>query len=94
MTDEPRTEDDATADPAAGTGALVTVPPRPPARRLGAAAGLAGVGVAVLALAVGALAIGALAIGTLAVGRLGVGRARIRSLEIDELIVRRVTEKA
>jgi hypothetical protein len=47
------------------------------------------------ALAVGALAIGALAIGALAVGRLAIRRARFGTVEIDELVVRklRVTEE-
>ena len=41
-------------------------------------------------LAVGAVAIGALAIGALAIGRLAIGRSRIRYLEIDELVVRKL----
>jgi hypothetical protein len=76
MTDESRTEGEPMAGAEPPPGALVPVPPRPPARRLGAAAGLAGVGVA---------------IGSLVVGRLGVGRARIRRLEIDNLIVHRIS---
>ncbi len=47
--------------------------------------------VALAATALGALAIGALAIGALAIGRLAVGKARFRHLEIDDLIVRRLT---
>jgi len=47
--------------------------------------------VSVGALAVGALAIGALAIGAMAIGKLRIGRARFKSVEIDELIVRRLT---
>jgi hypothetical protein len=48
------------------------------------------------ALAIGASAIGALSVGALAVGVLAVGRFRLRDgrvkrLEIDELIVRRLT---
>jgi hypothetical protein len=42
------------------------------------------------ALACGALAVGALAIGRLAIGSLGVGRARMRSMDIDDLHVRRL----
>ena len=45
---------------------------------------------AVGALALGAFAIGALAIGAFAIGRLSVRKARFRSLEIDELTVRRL----
>jgi len=45
---------------------------------------------AIGAVALGALAIGALAIGTLAVGRLAIGRGRIKTLEIDDLTVRRL----
>jgi hypothetical protein len=41
------------------------------------------------ALALGALAVGALAIGALAVGRLDIREARLRKVEIDDLIVRR-----
>jgi hypothetical protein len=57
-----------------------------------ASAGLASVG----ALAIGATAIGALSVGALAIGALAVGRFRLRDghvtrLEIDELIVRRLT---
>jgi hypothetical protein len=44
---------------------------------------------AIGALAVGALAIGALAIGSLAIGRFAIGKGKIKSLEIDELTVRR-----
>jgi hypothetical protein len=44
---------------------------------------------AVGALAVGALAVGALAIGALAIGRLEMREARLRKVEIDDLIVRR-----
>jgi hypothetical protein len=43
------------------------------------------------ALALGALAIGALAIGALAIGRLNVRHARFGRLEIDELVVRRLS---
>ena len=46
---------------------------------------------ALLAFAVGAVAIGALAIGSLAIGRLAVGRVRLRAVEIDSLVVRRLT---
>ena len=42
------------------------------------------------ALAIGALAIGALAIGSLAIGRFAIGKGRIKSLEIDDLTVRRL----
>jgi uncharacterized protein YndB with AHSA1/START domain len=42
------------------------------------------------AMAIGAVAVGALASGALAIGRLAIGRPRIRSLEIDELIVRKL----
>ena len=46
---------------------------------------------AVAMVAMGAVAVGALAIGTLAIGRLAVGHARFRRLEVDELIIRKVT---
>ena len=49
--------------------------------------------VAVGALALGAFAVGTLAIGSLVIGRLTLGRARIKTLEIDHLIIRRFTEK-
>jgi len=42
------------------------------------------------ALAVGALAIGAVAFGVIAIGRLVIGHARIRRLDIDELVVGRL----
>jgi hypothetical protein len=47
------------------------------------------------ALALGAIAVGALAVGALAIGRLTIGRARMRHVEIDELVVRklRVTDE-
>jgi hypothetical protein len=48
------------------------------------------VGHALGAAAIGAAALGAVAIGALAVGRLVVGQARIRRVEIDELVVRRL----
>jgi hypothetical protein len=51
---------------------------------------LTGAAVATVAVAAGALAIGALAIGSLAIGRLLIGRVRVRDLEIDNLIVRKV----
>ena len=43
------------------------------------------------AIAVGAFAIGALAIGRLTVGRASVRRARFGRLEVDDLVVRRVS---
>ncbi|SFJ18286.1 hypothetical protein [Caulobacter sp. UNC279MFTsu5.1] len=67
---------------------------RPPAMATSAAtAGALSTGAAALGgMAVGALVVGALAIGALAIGRLSVGKARFRRLEIDELIVHRVSE--
>jgi hypothetical protein len=41
-------------------------------------------------LVIGAIAIGALAIGALAIGRLVIGQTRIRRVEIDDLVVRRL----
>jgi len=41
------------------------------------------------ALALGAFALGAAAYGAVAIGRLIVGKARVRTLEIDELIIKR-----
>jgi hypothetical protein len=59
-----------------------------------AGAGAVGAGaVGTLALgsfALGAIAMGAVAIGALAIGWLSVGRARFKSVEIDELTVRRL----
>jgi hypothetical protein len=46
--------------------------------------------VSLAALALGALAIGALAIGTLAIGHLYVRKMRLRTVEIDNLTVRRL----
>jgi hypothetical protein len=46
--------------------------------------------IAVGALACGAIAIGALAIARLAIGQLVVKKARFRSVEIDDLTVRRL----
>jgi hypothetical protein len=46
--------------------------------------------IAVGALAFGAIAIGALAIARLAIGELTVKKARFRSVEIDDLTVRRL----
>jgi hypothetical protein len=45
---------------------------------------------AIGALAVGALAIGAVALGAVALGRLAIGGARIKRMEIDELVVKKV----
>ncbi len=50
-------------------------------------------GLAIGAVAVGALALGAVAIGAMAIGRLTIKSARIRRLEIDELIVHQKSEK-
>ena len=52
-------------------------------------------GVAIIGTAFGAMAIGAFAVGTLAIGRLAirrlfVNRVKFKSLEIEELIVRRI----
>jgi hypothetical protein len=52
-------------------------------------------GVAIIATAIGAVAVGAFAIGALAIGRLAIRRvqldnAKIRSLEIDNLVVKRI----
>ena len=59
-----------------------------------AGAGAVGAGaVGTLALgsfALGAIAMGAVAIGALAIGRLSVGKARFKSIDIDELTVRKL----
>lgn len=52
-----------------------------------AALGAAAIG----ALATGAFAVGALAIGAVAIGRMTMGCGRIKHLEIDELIVGKLT---
>ena len=46
---------------------------------------------AIGAIATGAFAVGALAIGALAIGRISLGCGRIRHLEIDELVVGKLT---
>ncbi len=62
------------------------------ASAVGASArGIRAVGaLAVGALAIGALAVGALAIGRLVIGRLAVREARVRSLDLDEVAVKRL----
>lgn len=54
------------------------------------------VALALGATAIGAVAIGALAIGRVALGRLVVKKARFATLEVDELVVRklRVVDRA
>jgi hypothetical protein len=42
------------------------------------------------AVAAGALALGAVAIGQMVIGRLAIGKARFKSLEVDELTVRKL----
>jgi len=61
---------------------IIQRPPAVPAASL--------LGIAVGAMAVGAVAIGALAIGRLAIGGLVIRKARFRTLEVDELTVRRL----
>jgi hypothetical protein len=41
------------------------------------------------AVVAGALAVGAVAIGQMVIGRLAIGKARFKSLEVDELTVRK-----
>jgi hypothetical protein len=56
------------------------------------AVGRAALGAAAIgAIATGAFALGALAIGAVTVGRMSMGCGRIRHLEIDELIVGKLT---
>jgi hypothetical protein len=56
------------------------------------AVGRAALGAAAIgALAVGAFAVGALAIGALAIGRMSLGSARAKRIEIDELVVGKLT---
>jgi hypothetical protein len=64
--------------------------PRDVARRAKALPATRMLALAVGAAAFGAIAIGALAIGQLAVGRVAVKKARFRTIEVDELIVRRL----
>ena len=60
--------------------------------KAGVAHGAGATGAAVLgALAVGALAVGVVAIGALAIGRLAVRHARFGRLEVDDLVVRRLS---
>jgi hypothetical protein len=59
----------------------------PPLERPRREAALARLGTALAATSMGALAIGALAVGAIAIRRLAVGSARIRRLEIDELVI-------
>ena len=55
------------------------------------AVGAGAVGTFVLgSFALGAIAMGAVAIGALAIGRLSVGKARFKTIEIDELTVRKL----
>jgi hypothetical protein len=42
------------------------------------------------AVAAGVLAVGAVAIGQMVIGRLAIGKARFKSLEVDELTVRKL----
>lgn len=49
-----------------------------------------GAGTALL-LGLGAVAVGALAIGAMAIGRLAVGKAHFKELEIDNLVVHKLT---
>jgi hypothetical protein len=51
------------------------------------ATALARIATALAVTSMGALAVGALAVGALAIRRLAIGSARIRRLEIDELVV-------
>jgi len=51
---------------------------------------LAYIGIAAGGVALGALAIGAIAVGRLAIGRVAVRRVRFRTVEVDDLIVRRL----
>ena len=67
-----------------------------PTHRIEARAGVAhGAGASgaavVLVLAFGALAVGAVAVGALAIGRLAVRNARFGRLEVDDLVVRRLS---
>lgn len=68
---------------ALATGASITGGALDGGRATGAALGAL--------VAIGAGAIGAMAIGALAIGRLYVGTARFKRLEIDELVVRKLT---
>jgi hypothetical protein len=86
--------------PAAAADEIVHWQPahRPLAQTHGAVAqGASATGSAIVgAFALGALALGAVAIGALAVGRLSVGRlavrgARLGKVEIDQLLVRKLT---
>jgi hypothetical protein len=70
--------------------AVLDRPSMQPRIHIRAPAGLALPAVAAGALAVGALAIGALAIGSLAIGRLAIGKINVKTMEIDDLTVRRL----
>lgn len=59
----------------------------PGKRRARSQLGLARIGTALAATSMGALAVGAVAVGALAIGAIAVKIARIRWLEIDELII-------
>src|SRR4051794_18430890 len=66
---------------------LRTRPLKVPAMSVGASA----IGTAAIsAIAIGAVAIGAIAIARLAIGRMSVNKARFKSVEIDDLTVKRL----
>jgi hypothetical protein len=91
MTDQ--TAPEPTQSPSQALVVAEPAPPEPVVTRVPRlVVGAATVGaVALGALAVGTLAIGTLAVGSLAIGKLGVGRARLRKVEIGDLVVRRLT---
>src|SRR5688572_10196330 len=76
----------------AAPGVSMNLMPSKSARALPAAAtGAHAIGTSALgSIAIGAVALGAMAIGAVSIGRLFVGRARIRRLDIDEFVVRRI----
>lgn len=64
-------------------------------KEIGSSKSLGFRGAAMIATAIGAVAVGAFAIGALAIGRLAIRRvevesAKFKSLEIDDLIVKRI----
>jgi hypothetical protein len=78
-------------EPARSSGRLQKTLTPPTARIAGALGWGAVGGIAIGSLALGAIAVGAFAIGRLSVGGLSVRRARFRRVEIDDLVVRRLT---
>lgn len=73
----------------AGGEGVEIAPPR--ALSAGAGGALAVGAIALAGFTMGALAVGAVAVGAMAIGRLNVGQSRFKRLEIDHLVVGKVS---